>query len=92
MRRLGLSRPLDAGVRQWLREAGRSHLALDRLHGELVAALAKPNRKREARRLERLIFKTRGQLLGIEKRLEELASPIRKRPLVETLAAGGGRT
>jgi hypothetical protein len=88
MMRLGLRRPIDADVRAWLKEAGRSHLALDRLHGELVAALGKPNRKREARRLERLIFKHRGQLLGLEAHLAELARPYVK-PLVERLNAGG---
>jgi hypothetical protein len=89
MTRLGLTRPLDAGVRAWLREAGRAHMALDRLHDQLEVMLSKSNRKKEARRLERQIWKTRGQLLGIERRLEELAPGTRKRPLVETLAGGG---
>jgi len=94
MKRLGLSGTPDFDLRVWLREAGRSHLQLDRLHSQLEAALAKPNRRKEARRLERQVWKTRGQLLAIERRLEELArSTLQRRPRSGLeLLQGEGRT
>lgn len=57
-----------------LEEAGLAVLDLRRLRVEIAAAQARPNRRREVRRLERDRGRLRRQLLDLERRLEELAT------------------
>jgi hypothetical protein len=75
-----------------LRECGRVVLELERVHGEIDTARAKSNRRREERRLRRVAASLRGQLMALERRLEEIAHARNNghgRTLAEQLSGGG---
>jgi hypothetical protein len=89
LKRLG---PLDRAAMVTLRESGLVTVELTRVRGELEQARAKPNRRREERRLRRVEASLRGQLMAIERRLEEIAhdrSNGHGRTLAEQLSGGG---
>jgi hypothetical protein len=76
-----------------LREAGLVDLELIRTAGELEKVRAKTNRRREERRLRRVAASLRGQLMALERRLEEIAAAQRNghgRTLAEQLTGGRG--
>jgi hypothetical protein len=76
--------PFDAVARPTLREAGLTELDLRRCHEQLQVLRAKPNRKRETRRLERDVRRLRVQLVVLERRLQELAQS--RRSLAQALS------
>jgi len=68
--RCGGTVPADA--RTLLRECWRVMLDLDRLNGDLDAAVAR-RRRRDERRIRRQLTIMRSQLFAFERRLDELA-------------------
>jgi hypothetical protein len=84
---------LDRAAMATLREAGLVDLELIRTAGELEKVRAKTNRRREERRLRRVAASLRGQLMALERRLEEIAAAQRNghgRTLAEQLTGGRG--
>jgi len=66
--------PLGKDAMPILRECGIVTIDLARVRADLEAARDKPNRRRQVRQLQRTSASLRGQLLALERRLEELAN------------------
>ena len=83
--------PFDRAAMVSLREAGLVTLELARAQRELEQARSKTNRRREERRLRRAAASLRSQLIGLERRLEELAASGRRAPTSGAELVAGAR-